>query len=91
MIVSLIVFHLSAGSMEFDLASLASEYIVRNADKTYQCSLCGKEFRDMYNSKCHLDSVHFPSVNGYNCDICGKSCKSRHALSCHMSIYHRNK
>ena len=80
--------------MELDLEELAKQYVIRNeADKTLprQCTLCGKCFRDMYNAKLHIDSVHFPSVNGYNCDICHKQCKSKIALSSHFTRYHRNK
>ena len=88
-------FQLSLGDdMENDLEELANLYIIKNEeDKILQrrCTLCGKVFRDMYNAKMHLDSKHFPAVNGYSCDICNKKCKSKAALSSHLTLYHRKK
>ena len=81
---------ISTGFFDFEdnIDDLASQYISRNEDRSFNCTLCGKNSRDMYNAKSHLEGVHFPPLNGYVCDICNKSCKSRHALNCHNSIYH---
>jgi len=57
--------------------------VVKNDSKTYTCLLCEKLCGDLSIARFHLESIHFPNLEGYRCTICDKFCKTRNALACH--------
>ena len=68
---------------------LVAQYIVRNGNKTYSCSICEKVSRDLTDAKRHLESKHFPSESEYECQSCGSYFNTFQALRKHNSRYHR--
>lgn len=78
-----------SGDGNFD--DLVAQYIVKNGNKTYSCSICEKVSRDLTDAKRHLESIHFPSESGYACQSCESYFKTFQALSKHNLRYHRNK
>jgi len=57
--------------------------VIKNDSKTYTCMMCEKICGDLSIARFHMESIHFPNLEGYRCSICDKFCKTRNALACH--------
>lgn len=68
---------------------LVTQYIVKNGNKTYSCSICEKVSRDLTDAKRHLESKHFPSESEYECQSCLSHFNTYQAFRKHNSRYHR--
>ena len=58
--------------------------------RPYMCNICGKQARDMYGMKKHLEGKH-EITPGYNCTICHLFCKTKSILLKHKKTYHWRK
>ena len=74
---------------EGSLEDLAFKYVVKNSNKTYSCSICGKVSSTTTTAKTHLEASHFPSSTGYECQVCGIVLNTKNALAVHMSKKHK--
>ena len=64
------------------------ENIIKNADGTFSCRLCGKNSGKIAtNIKNHVET-HIEGLN-YPCQTCGKMFRSRNSLNSHKTLYHR--
>ena len=71
------------------LDDLAMKYILKNPDRTFSCSICGKIYGTNHNAKTHLEASHFPSATGYECQVCGLVLNTKNAHAVHMSKKHK--
>ena len=54
----------------------------------FECLLCGKRGRDMYNMREHIEAVHTHLSPGYECSLCTQQFKSHNAWKTHMKRHH---
>lgn len=73
---------------ELRLDVLAGNYLEKTG-MYYNCTVCGHPCRDKFAAKLHLESKHFPTVNGYECEICSKTFNTKNAFKIHKSMEHR--
>jgi len=64
-----------------------SQHTRKASHGEYLCNLCGKQARDMYAMKKHLEGKH-EITPGYNCPICNMFCKTKSILFKHKKNYH---
>lgn len=73
---------------ELRLDVLAGNYLEKTG-MYYNCTVCGQTCRDKFAAKLHLESKHFPTVDGYECEICSKTFNTKNAFKSHKSTEHR--
>ena len=71
------------------LEELAQNYLVRD-NYLYKCTICGKSAKDKYAAKMHLESKHFPTIDGYACEICRKLFNTKNAYNTHKTNLHKH-
>ena len=54
----------------------------------YTCKICSGQFKRKYTAKLHVESKHFPSINGYYCQLCDKYFNTFSAIKSHNYLYH---
>jgi len=64
-----------------------SQHTTKATQGEYLCNICGKQARDMYGMKKHLEGKH-EITPGYNCPICHLFCKTKSILLKHKKTYH---
>ena len=70
------------------LEELARTHLTRD-HLLYKCTICGRTAKDRYAMKMHLESKHFPTVDGYACDVCNKLFNTKNAFKTHKSNQHK--
>jgi len=66
-------------------ATLAYHKRVVHGDKTYKCTLCGKDFAQTLDLKRHTNTVHF-AIKNFKCSRCNKA----FGLKSHLINHTRN-
>ena len=57
--------------MEERMEMLAVENLEKNEFMNiYTCKICSRQFKRKFTAKLHVESKHFPSINGYYCKLC---------------------
>jgi len=64
-----------------------SQHWTKASDGGYLCNLCGKQARDLYALKGHLEGKH-EITPGYNCPVCNMFCKTKNILVIHKKNSH---
>ena len=74
--------------IDFDMfLDLYSQHTTKATHGEYICNLCGKQARDMYAMKKHLEGKH-EITPGYNCPTCHIFCKTKSILFKHKKNFH---
>ena len=71
------------------LDSLGAQHLVEEGNM-FKCLICGWPFKQKINAKFHIESKHFPTVNGYHCELCNKYFNTYKAVIIHNNTYHKN-
>ena len=80
-------------SLEPDAGNIAevdakiNQHIVKDADGTYSCGMCGKKSGHIGHLKNHIET-HMEGLS-YPCQSCDKTFRSRNSFKSHRSQYHR--
>ena len=74
---------------EARLEELGQQHLVKQ-EGGFQCNICGWIMKYKQNAKLHVESKHFPTMNGYYCDLCSKHFNTYKALKRHNDCYHRH-
>jgi len=64
-----------------------SQHTQKATHGEYLCNLCGKQARDLYAMKKHLEGKH-EITPGYSCPVCHVFCKTKSILFKHKKTYH---
>ena len=70
------------------LEELGQQHLVKQAGG-YQCNICGWIMKLRTNAKLHVESRHFPTLNGYYCELCRKYFNTLAAMKGHNVRCHR--